>query len=71
MTFDVTPYKSLYPWQGHFLDVGRGVKLHYLDEGQGEPLGFALGAAARVVVEDVGGGNELRSEGPRHQISIG
>lgn len=38
MTFDVTPYKSLYPWQGHFLDVGRGVKLHYLDEGQGEPL---------------------------------
>lgn len=38
MTFDVTPYKSLYPWQGHFLDVGQGVKLHYLDEGKGEPM---------------------------------
>lgn len=38
MTFDVTPYRSLYPWQGHFLDVGQGVKLHYLDEGKGEPL---------------------------------
>ncbi len=37
-TFDVTPYKSLYPWQGHFLDVGQGVRLHYLDEGKGEPL---------------------------------
>lgn len=38
MTFDVTPFKSLYPWQGHFLDVGQGVKLHYLDEGKGDPL---------------------------------
>ncbi len=38
MTFDVSPYKSLYPWQGHFLDVGKGVKLHYLDEGKGDPL---------------------------------
>lgn len=38
MTFDVTPYKSLYPWQPNFLDVGKGVKLHYLDEGKGDPL---------------------------------
>ncbi|MFZ5440971.1 MAG: alpha/beta fold hydrolase [Myxococcota bacterium] len=38
MTFDVTPFKSQYPWQGHFLDVGQGVRLHYLDEGKGEPL---------------------------------
>jgi haloalkane dehalogenase len=38
MTFDVAPYRSLYPWAPHYLDVGRGVKLHYLDEGQGEPL---------------------------------
>jgi haloalkane dehalogenase len=37
-SFDVTPYKSLYPWQGHFLDVGQGVRLHYLDEGKGEPM---------------------------------
>lgn len=38
MTFDVTPYRELYPWQGHFLDVGQGVRLHYLDEGKGEPM---------------------------------
>ncbi|PZR13625.1 MAG: alpha/beta hydrolase [Archangium gephyra] len=38
MTFDMTPYKSLYPWKPNFLDVGQGVKLHYLDEGQGDPL---------------------------------
>jgi cis-3-alkyl-4-acyloxetan-2-one decarboxylase len=38
MTFDVSRYKALYPWQGHFLDVGQGVRLHYLDEGQGEPM---------------------------------
>lgn len=38
MTFDVTPFKSLYPWESHFLDVGQGVKLHYLDEGKGDPL---------------------------------
>ncbi len=38
MTFDVTPFKSLYPWQSHFLEVGQGVKLHYLDEGRGDPL---------------------------------
>jgi cis-3-alkyl-4-acyloxetan-2-one decarboxylase len=38
MGFDVARYKSLYPWQGHFLDVGQGVRLHYLDEGKGEPM---------------------------------
>lgn len=38
MTFDIAPYKSLYPWQPNFLDVGQGVKLHYLDEGKGDPL---------------------------------
>jgi haloalkane dehalogenase len=38
MTFDVTPLRSLYPWTGRHLDVGGGVRMHYLDEGQGEPL---------------------------------
>ncbi len=38
MTFDVTPLRSLYPWTGHYLDVGGGVRMHYLDEGKGEPL---------------------------------
>ena len=38
MTFDIAPYRSLYPWAPHFFDVGKGVKLHYLDEGQGSPL---------------------------------
>lgn len=35
MTFDVTPFRSLYPWEGHYLDVGGGVRMHYLDEGAG------------------------------------
>jgi len=38
MTFDVTPFRSLYPWEGHYLDVGGGVRMHYLDEGAGDPL---------------------------------
>jgi pimeloyl-ACP methyl ester carboxylesterase len=38
MTFDITPYRSLYPWQGRFFDVGNGVRMHYLDEGKGETL---------------------------------
>ncbi len=38
MTFDPSPFRSLYPWQGQRLDVGGGVALHYLDEGAGEPL---------------------------------
>ncbi|AKU92028.1 alpha/beta fold hydrolase [Vulgatibacter incomptus] len=38
MTFDIAPFRELYPWQGHRLDVGGGVRLHYLDEGAGEPL---------------------------------
>jgi haloalkane dehalogenase len=37
-TFDIAPYRSLYPWKPNFFDVGRGVKLHYLDEGQGDPV---------------------------------
>ena len=36
MTFDVTPFRSLYPWEGGMLDVGGGVRMHYLDEGPDE-----------------------------------
>jgi haloalkane dehalogenase len=28
----------LYPFTGHHLDVGAGVRMHYLDEGAGEPV---------------------------------
>ena len=38
VTFDIAPYRELYPWQGQHLDVGNGVRMHYLDEGRGEPL---------------------------------
>ncbi len=38
VTFDITPYRALYPWQGQRLDVGNGVQMHYLDEGKGDPL---------------------------------
>jgi len=34
MTFDMTPYRDLYPFESHFLDRG-ALRLHYLDEGQG------------------------------------
>jgi haloalkane dehalogenase len=38
MTFDLGPYRTLYPWQSHFLEVGKGVRMHYLDEGKGETM---------------------------------
>jgi cis-3-alkyl-4-acyloxetan-2-one decarboxylase len=38
MTFDITPYRSLYPWEGLRLDVGQGVQMHYLDVGKGDPV---------------------------------
>lgn len=38
MTFDPTQFRELYPWQGRMLDVGGGVRMHYLDTGTGEPL---------------------------------
>src|SRR5436309_2868115 len=27
-----------YPFQSHFLDLGQGLRLHYVDEGSGEPV---------------------------------
>jgi haloalkane dehalogenase len=38
VTFDMTPFRQVYPWQGRRLDVGRGVEMHYLDEGAGDPV---------------------------------
>lgn len=34
---DLTPFRDLYPFGHHFLEVDGG-RLHYLDEGQGKPL---------------------------------
>src|ERR1700683_3296051 len=30
--------RALYPFTGHFFDTGDGVRMHYLDEGQGLPI---------------------------------
>ena len=37
MTFDISPYRSEYPWEGSFLSRPAG-RLHYLDEGSGKPV---------------------------------
>ncbi len=37
MTFDVSPYRSEYPWEGSYLPRP-GARLHYLDEGEGKPV---------------------------------
>ncbi len=34
---DLSSLRDLYPWTGSYLDVG-GARMHYLDEGSGEPL---------------------------------
>ena len=37
MTFDPTPFRAEYPWQGGWLERPGG-RLHYLDEGSGAPV---------------------------------
>jgi len=37
MTFDITPYRRLYPFESRWLDVD-GARLHYIDEGAGDPV---------------------------------
>jgi haloalkane dehalogenase len=37
MIFDVTPYRDLYPFDSRWLDRD-GLRYHYLDEGQGDPV---------------------------------
>lgn len=34
---DLTPFRHLYPFRSRFLNI-RGLRCHYLDEGQGDPL---------------------------------
>ncbi|MCF8051610.1 MAG: alpha/beta fold hydrolase [Desulfobacterales bacterium] len=36
-SLDISPFRHLYPFSSHFMDVG-GHRLHYLDEGAGEPV---------------------------------
>lgn len=38
MTFDLEPYRELYPWRSHYLEVAPALRMHYLDEGQGAPV---------------------------------
>lgn len=34
---DLTPYRHLYPFESHWLDIG-GHRYHYVDEGAGDPI---------------------------------
>jgi haloalkane dehalogenase len=37
VTFDIAPWRGLYPFESRYLDR-EGLRCHYLDEGRGEPL---------------------------------
>ncbi len=37
MTFDITPFRKLYPFSSHWLDLD-GLRYHYIDEGNGDPV---------------------------------
>lgn len=37
MTFDLSPFRHLYPFESRYLDRG-GLRMHYLDEGRGDPV---------------------------------
>ena len=37
MEIDISPFKHLYPFQSHYLDLD-GLKYHYIDEGKGDPV---------------------------------
>jgi haloalkane dehalogenase len=37
VTFDVSPFRGLYPFESHFFDR-HGLRYHYLDEGEGPPV---------------------------------
>lgn len=30
--------KDLYPFAGHYLEIDKGIKMHYIDEGKGDPI---------------------------------
>lgn len=38
MTFDMSAFRTEYPWEGEYLTLKNGVRMHYLDEGKGDPL---------------------------------
>ncbi|MEZ6055339.1 MAG: alpha/beta fold hydrolase [Planctomycetaceae bacterium] len=42
MSVDVTPFAAEYPFAPHYLTLGN-VKLHYVDEGEGDPVLFVHG----------------------------
>lgn len=42
MTFDIAPYRHLYPFESRWLEIG-GHRYHYVDEGRGEPIVFVHG----------------------------
>lgn len=42
MSFDIEPYRHLYPFESKWFDV-RGQRMHYVDEGCGEPIVFVHG----------------------------
>jgi len=37
MSVDLTPFRDLYPFESHWLDLD-GLRMHYLDEGAGSPI---------------------------------
>jgi len=37
MSLDITPFRHLYPFESHWLDLD-GLRMHYVDEGAGEPI---------------------------------
>ncbi len=49
MTFDITPYRDLYPFQSRWLTVG-GHRYHYVDEGRGDPIVLVHGNPTRSLV---------------------
>jgi cis-3-alkyl-4-acyloxetan-2-one decarboxylase len=40
---DASDWRALYPFASHFLPMADGVRMHYLDEGEGPPLLFVHG----------------------------
>ncbi len=42
MTFDLSPYRHLYPFESRWLNID-GQRMHYVDEGAGEPILFVHG----------------------------
>jgi pimeloyl-ACP methyl ester carboxylesterase len=37
-TFDLSPFREEYPWDGAYFERPNGVQMHYLDEGSGAPV---------------------------------